>query len=261
MIFSKIINRYFSVFSDEVKGCTKQIVDATQIVYSGVEDKLKPIPAKSHYTFNLRDMSKIFQGVCSSSAKLVLNKLDLVKLWVHENQRVFGDRMISEADKSILLELLLDQAERKFEVKKEAIFDNDRIIYGDFSFGMDGENRPYQIINDLPAMVKKIGEYLDDYNATTKSPMKLILFLDACDHVARICRILRQPLGNALLLGVGGSGRQSLARLATYISQYKQYQIEVIKGYSMRDWRDNLKTVLMIGGVQGKPTSFVFVDT
>ena len=56
---------------------------------------------------------------------------------------------------------------------------------------MDGENRPYQIINDLPAMVKKIGEYLDDYNATTKSPMKLILFLDACDHVARICRILR----------------------------------------------------------------------
>jgi len=261
MIFSKIINRYFSVFSDEVKGCTKQIVDATQIVYSGVEDKLKPIPAKSHYTFNLRDMSKIFQGVCSSSAKLVLNKLDLVKLWVHENQRVFGDRMISEADKDILLELLLDQAERKFEVKKEAIFDNDRIIYGDFSFGMDGENRPYQIINDLPAMVKKIGEYLDDYNATTKSPMKLILFLDACDHVARICRILRQPLGNALLLGVGGSGRQSLARLATYISQYKQYQIEVIKGYSMRDWRDNLKTVLMIGGVQGKPTSFVFVDT
>lgn len=72
---------------------------------------------------------------------------------------------------------------------------------------MDGENRPYQIINDLPAMVNKIGEYLDDYNSTTKSPMKLILFLDACDHVARICRILRQPLGNALLLGVGGSGR------------------------------------------------------
>lgn len=37
--------------------------------------------------------------------------------------------------------------------------------------------------------------------------MKLILFLDACDHVARIARVLRQPLGNALLLGVGGSGR------------------------------------------------------
>jgi dynein heavy chain len=88
---------------------------------------------------------------------------------------------------------------------------------------MEGEGRPYQILNDLPAMVKKIEEYLDDYNSSSKTPMKLILFLDACDHVARIARVLRQPLGNALLLGVGGSGRQSLARLATYISNYKQF--------------------------------------
>ena len=87
------------------------------------------------------------------------------------------------------------------------------------------------------------------------------MFLDACDHVSRICRVLRQPLGNALLLGVGGSGRQSLTRLATFISNYKLYQIEVIKGYSMRDWRDNCKTCLMMAGVDGKPTSFLFVDT
>jgi len=73
-------------------------------------------------------------------------------------------------------------------------------------------------LSDLPGFVKKIEEYLEDYNSTSKQPMKLILFLDACDHVSRIARILRQPLGNALLLGVGGSGRQSLARLATYIS-------------------------------------------
>lgn len=110
-------------------------------------------------------------------------------------------------------------------------------------------------------MVSKISEYLDDYNSMSKSPMKLILFLDACDHVARICRVLRQPQGNALLLGVGGSGRQSLSRLATYMVSYKCYQIEVIKGYGMKDWRDNLKTVLMIGGVQAKPTTFLFVDT
>ena len=91
--------------------------------------------------------------------------------------------------------------------------------------------------------------------------MKLVMFLDACDHVSRICRVLRQPLGNALLLGVGGSGRQSLCRLATSISNYKPYQIEVIKGYSMRDWRDNVKTCLLQAGVEAKPTTFLFVDT
>lgn len=60
MIFNKIVNKFLSVFSDDVRSCVNKLVDATQVVYNGVEDKLKPIPAKSHYTFNLRDMSKIF---------------------------------------------------------------------------------------------------------------------------------------------------------------------------------------------------------
>jgi dynein heavy chain, axonemal len=60
MIFSKILGRYLNFFVDDVKNCVSKVVDATQVVYNGVEEKLRPIPAKSHYTFNLRDMSKIF---------------------------------------------------------------------------------------------------------------------------------------------------------------------------------------------------------
>jgi dynein heavy chain len=78
-------------------------------------------------------MSKIFQGVCAASPKFVITKVDLVRLWVHENQRVFGDRMINDQDKNVLLELLMDQAERKFEVTQPQIFENDRIIFADFS--------------------------------------------------------------------------------------------------------------------------------
>ena len=66
-------------------------------------------------------------------------------------------------------------------------------------------------------MQRVLEEYLEDYNQVNTAQMKLVLFTDAVQHIARISRVIRQPLGNALLLGVGGSGRQSLTRLATHM--------------------------------------------
>jgi len=153
-------------------------------------------------------------------------------------------------DKDILLDLLLVETE-KLKMKKTDIFNVERLLFGDYMAGIDGENRPYIQIEDLTLLLTKINEYLDDFNSSTKHPMKLVLFLDACDHVNRICRVLKQPQGNALLLGVGGSGRQSLSKLATFMSNYKLYNIEVVKGYNMTNWRDNLKFCLMQAGVSG----------
>lgn len=89
--------------------------------------------------------------------------------------------------------------------------------------GIDVETRVYRQIEDLRGMQTQIETYLEDYNSTFKIQMPLVMFLDACDHVARIQRIIRQPLGNAFLLGVGGSGRQSLSRLATFIAGQKMF--------------------------------------
>ena len=88
------------------------------------------------------------------------------------------------------------------------------------------------------------------------------MFLDACDHVSRIQRVVRQPLGNAFLLGVGGSGRKSLTELATFIANYLIEVIEMPKGYNFITWREDMvKKIFLPSGVEANPLVFLFSDS
>ncbi|KTF88877.1 hypothetical protein cypCar_00027703 [Cyprinus carpio] len=242
----------------EIKPFNEPLVDATIRVYSTLTSALLPTPAKSHYTFNLRDLSKVFQGILMAEAGKIENKIQLLQLWYHESCRVFQDRLVSDEDRKWFDQLLHTHIQ-EFGCKIEEVVPYQPVLYGDFMF--PGAVKVYRLIEDREKLASVMEEYMDDYNQTSTSKMKLVLFMDAIQHVCRISRILRQPLGNALLLGVGGSGRQSLTRLATHIAEYECFQIELSKNYGFLEWREDIKNIMLKAGLKNVQITFLFVDT
>ena len=105
-IFSNIVS--FSLkannFPLEYFSTGSQIVAATMEVYKQTMANLLPTPAKSHYTFNLRDFARVILGVLLIKPQCVENKRSYIRLWVHEVFRVYYDRLIDDKDRGWLHE-------------------------------------------------------------------------------------------------------------------------------------------------------------
>lgn len=120
----------------------------------------------------------------------------------------------------------------------------------------------YEDIQDHTALRKYIELQMEEYNVSPGVVrMDLVLFKDAIDHICRIVRVVSQPRGNMLLVGIGGSGRQSLARIGSYICEYGSFQINVTRSYKVPEFKQDLQQLYAMTGIDCRQTAFIFNDT
>jgi dynein heavy chain len=263
-IYNAIINTRYRDFSEGVKTAAGKITGALLSLYSFIVEKMPPTPSKFHYIFNLRDLSRVCEGLCNAAVDVVTSPNVLVRLFRNECDRVFCDRLTTAEDQGIYSKQLAVILKENYPDCADQATAGPS-LFGDFELALqritsEGEAEDPRLYKDMGGYddVRRVfGSVLEEYNNYRK-PMTLVLFEAALEHLCRIHRIIRNPRGNALLVGVGGSGKQSLTHLAAYCAGYKLFQISLSRGYGEEQFKDDLKELYKQLG-QGEVV-FLFTD-
>ncbi|CAI9716307.1 dynein heavy chain 3, axonemal-like isoform X2 [Octopus vulgaris] len=276
-IFSPMTEWHFRQFPVSLRRFSRIIIHATLDIYKKVVTKFLPTPSKSHYVFNLRDFARVIQGILLFSPQSVSEDPEcihkIIRLWTHETYRLFSDRLVDQADQESFFKILKLSIEAQFKEKFNSVFghlapkgkqvtpkDMRCLIFGDFMEPKEGSVRLYDEISDQDELRQVIEKYLADYNLMSKTPMDLVMFHLAVEHITRINRVLKQPNGHCLLIGIGGTGRQSATRLAAFIAEFELIQIEMGKDYSTAEWREDLMKIIRKSGEDSTPLVFFLGD-
>jgi dynein heavy chain len=259
-IYSAYLNKHFSKFNGAIQAEIGPVIKATLQLHNDVERNFKKTAANFHYEFNVRHLTNVFQGLLTAKQEAIKAPDNFIKLWVHEADRIYGDRLVSYANlatfKAAQAELV-SKSFSKFNLKRYFGATPEPLIFANFVASLD--DKLYDQFPNAETLSTRLGEALREYN-DTNAVMDLVLFEDAMKHVCKISRIISAESGHALLVGVGGSGKQSLSRLASFICQFTTTGIMISSTYGVADLKADLQTMYQKSGIKDEGMMFLFTE-
>ena len=275
-IYDVILGNYLDDYpaENDISSLKEKIIYATVQLYSSIKAELPRTPIKFHYVFNIRDISKVFQGFCQLTKERFQTRESLIRLWRHECLRVFSDKLREPSDQKKVETLLENNIRFNFgDLAEDALAlpnlhaDFMKVNFYDEDVDPESnapsvEERFYESIDTYETVKKFLDMSLEAFKDLAGTVMNLVFYDECVDHLLRIHRILRIQNGNALLVGVGGSGKQSLAKLATFIAKYELWGIKITSKFEEKHFREQLVELFrkFIDQKPMKPITFLFTD-
>jgi dynein heavy chain len=265
-VFSTKLNIFFKTrgFQPEASGVVGPLVQSSIYVYNALKEKLLPIPQKCHYIFNLRDIAKIVTGCTLLPKELSDNKKLYTRLWVHECLRVFNDRLTTSEDTAVLFDKIKHCVRVIFRENFDSAFEHlgkvdgfvteqnlRNLTFGDF-IAVEGR-KFYQEITSFDEFAKQTKLKLKSYfEENPEKCFKVDVFKYPMENISKVCRILSLQGENLFMLGDGGSGRETVAKVAAIMKNITFYTPPLCSDFTFEDWRKDLKAILKETGGFGK---------
>ncbi|XP_011694340.1 PREDICTED: dynein heavy chain 10, axonemal [Wasmannia auropunctata] len=262
-IYTSILSGHLQTFSEEIQAIANGLVQLMLKLYETVRKELLPTPSKFHYIFNMRDLSRITAGLLQSHPDFFPGVKQFVRLWRNEITRVICDRLVSVQDENLVIEHLNEKIQSYWELEPEIIQYSlrDPLLYGDFRNACnEAEPRFYEDLLDYEAVYSLFLEIFEEYNESNRAKLHMVLFNDALEHLTRVHRALRMHRGHVLVIGTGGSGKKSVIRLASFAANYQLFQIILSRGYNEAFFREDMKNLYNMVGLENKKVVFMFTS-
>ena len=227
----------------------------------------------------MRDISRLVHGLLQSQSRHYDSRESVLRLWVHETLRTFSDRLVSEAERDKMQDIVNSKLSALFETNWKKLFRDNRSmpVFTDLmeeeltassaAAGDEHEHdRPPYV--DVTAKLGKLRQHVDAQvaafhkaNPSLSGGGELVMFDSALEHLVRVHRILSQSRGSAVLIGVGGSGRSSLVRLCCFMNRFVCRELEVGVGYRHADFRSSLKDLYLTAGMKQQHSVLLLNDS
>jgi dynein heavy chain len=261
-IYLTFLTGHLKKFDEEVQSIARDLVRGAVSLHREVMANFRKTAQNFHYEFNIRHISNVFQGLLVSQPSQFRSPEKFVHLWLHESERVYGDRLVSYEDLTKYNTIVQAQHKKVFPSYNVARFysteNSDPLVFCHFAESI--QDKVYDMAKSMNKMSHVLEDALREYNETNAT-MDLVLFDDAMKHIARIVRVVMNSGGHALLVGVGGSGKQSLSRLAAFICGFKVVQIVISSTYGINDLKEDLKGMYNKAGLKEEGIMFLLTDS
>ena len=207
---------------------------------------------QAHYIYSPRELTR-WKYAINEALGNISTPEDLVRLWAHEALRLFRDRLVYDEEKKWCDEKLEEVARQFFpSVNIDKALERP-ILFSTYLTKLY-ESCEFEALRGF--IKKKLVTFNEE-----ELDVRLVVFNEVVSNIAKIDRVLRQPIGHCLLVGASGVGKTTLSKFVSWMNGLRVFQIKAGKNYGLTNFDEDLRYVMKQAGCYLEKITFIFDES